>query len=113
MHHATTWGILVHMQPTRVIRPARVTAPATTTAEQWTEGIGAGYCVDMAQRADGKTPNRVVRIDNDTWSAYARVCEARGISRADDLRMYIKRQIAEFEREQRRIARESTVLTTD
>lgn len=61
----------------------------------------------MAPRGDGKTPNRVVRIDTETWDAYARVCEARGISRADDLRMYIKRQIADYEREQRRIARET------
>lgn len=56
----------------------------------------------MAPRSDGKTPNRVVRIDDETWAAYARVCEARGISRSDAIRLSIKREIAEFEREQDR-----------
>jgi hypothetical protein len=65
----------------------------------------------MAARADGKTPNRVVRIDDETWDAYARVCDARGISRADAIRQSIKREIAEFEREERRIAREKAALS--
>jgi hypothetical protein len=67
----------------------------------------------MAPRGDGKTPNRVVRIDDETWAAYARVCEARGISRADAIRLNIKREIADFEREQRRAARESAAATTE
>lgn len=102
MHYATTSGILVHMQNTRVIRRARV----DTTDDPLAECIGTGYPVAMA-RGDGKTPNRVVRIDDETWAAYAQVCEARGISRADAIRLSIKREIAEFEREQRRIARET------
>jgi hypothetical protein len=65
----------------------------------------------MAPRGDGKTPNRVVRIDDATWEAYALVCEARGISRADAIRQNIKREIAEFEREQRRVARETAAAT--
>lgn len=103
MHNATTSGILVHMQKMRVTRPAQISAGDRALAEC----IGTGYPAAMAPRGDGKTPNRVVRIDDETWAAYARVCEDRGISRADDLRMYIRRQIAEFEREQRRIAREA------
>lgn len=113
MHYATTSGILVHMQTTRVIRPARLAPPVESADPQWTEGIGTGYCVDMAPRADGKTPNRVVRIDDETWAAYDRVCAARGISRADAIRQNIKREIAEFEREQRRIARETAGVSAD
>lgn len=46
-------------------------------------------------------PNRVFRLDSETWEAYGRVCEDKGISRSDDLRLYIKAQIATFERKQR------------
>jgi hypothetical protein len=46
-------------------------------------------------------PNRVFRLDSETWDAYGRVCEDKGISRSDDLRLYIKAQIASFERKQR------------
>lgn len=46
-------------------------------------------------------PNRVFRLDTETWEAYGRVCDDKGISRSDDLRLYIKAQIAAFERKQR------------
>ncbi|MFI6986091.1 hypothetical protein ACIBSV_47065 [Embleya sp. NPDC050154] len=39
-------------------------------------------------------PNRVFRLDTETWDAYAEVCEAKGLSRSDDLRVYIKREVA-------------------
>lgn len=102
----------MHMHSLRVIRPARSVPDTSEVAARWTPGIGTDYCVDMAPRAVGKTPNRVVRIDDETWAAYARVCEARGISRADAIRLSIKREIAEFEREQRRIAREEGAATS-
>lgn len=46
-------------------------------------------------------PNRVFRLDKETWEAYGRVCDDKGISRSDDLRLYIKAQITAFERKQR------------
>ncbi|HWT45862.1 MAG TPA: hypothetical protein VN085_07840 [Vicinamibacterales bacterium] len=46
-------------------------------------------------------PNRVVRVSNDDWSAYQEACAAKGISRSDDLRMYIKREVARWRKEQR------------
>jgi hypothetical protein len=46
-------------------------------------------------------PNRVFRLDSETWDAYGRACEEKGISRSDDLRLYIKAQVAAFERKQR------------
>jgi antitoxin component of RelBE/YafQ-DinJ toxin-antitoxin module len=57
--------------------------------------------------AAGVTPQRVIRIDNPTWAAYGAACEAKGISRSDDIRMHVKAVIAEHEREQRRAAREA------
>lgn len=49
-------------------------------------------------------PNRVVRVSEDDWSAYQQACDAKGISRSDDLRMYIKREVAKWRKEQRDIA---------
>lgn len=46
-------------------------------------------------------PNRVVRVSDDDWSAYEEACSAKGISRSDDLRMHIKREVAAFRRQQR------------
>lgn len=47
-------------------------------------------------------PNRVVRVSDDDWSAYQSVCDEKGISRSDDLRMYIKKEIAAWQRRQQR-----------
>lgn len=46
-------------------------------------------------------PNRVVRVSDEDWSAYREACEEKGISRSDDLRMYIKREVAALRRRQR------------
>lgn len=48
-------------------------------------------------------PNRVVRVSNDDWSAYQQVCDEKGISRSDDLRMYIKREVNAWRKRQRDI----------
>lgn len=46
-------------------------------------------------------PNRVVRVSDEDWTAYAAACADKGISRSDDLRMYIKREIAAHRRRQK------------
>lgn len=46
-------------------------------------------------------PNRVVRVSDEDWSAYGEACAEKGISRSDDLRMHIKREIAAYRRQQR------------
>jgi hypothetical protein len=43
-------------------------------------------------------PNRVFRLDKETWEAYGAACEDKGISRSDDLRLYIKAQVATHKR---------------
>lgn len=45
--------------------------------------------------------NRVVRIDDEDWAVYEEACKDKGLSRAADLRMHIKREIAAFRRRQR------------
>lgn len=45
-------------------------------------------------------PNRVVRVSDEDWSAYEQACADKGISRSDDLRMYIKREVAAWRRRQ-------------
>lgn len=56
------------------------------------------YSVPMTTKG---TTGRVVRVDKETWDAYAEVCAAKGLSRAADLRVYINREIAAYRRRQR------------
>lgn len=43
----------------------------------------------------------MIRVDEEAWAAYGEVCDAKGLSRAADLRVYIKREIAAYRRRQR------------
>lgn len=54
------------------------------------------YPVHMATKG---TPQRVIRVDDETWDAYGQLCEEKGIARSADLRMYIKREVAAWHRE--------------
>lgn len=47
------------------------------------------------------TPGRVIRIDDETWAKYGELCEEKGISRATDVRMYVKREVAAYEKRRR------------
>ncbi|MFE1205685.1 hypothetical protein ACFW5V_28775 [Streptomyces sp. NPDC058762] len=51
--------------------------------------------------ASNPTPQRVIRVDDETWNAYGQLCEEKGVARSADLRMYIKREVAEWRRQQR------------
>ncbi|MDJ0342212.1 hypothetical protein QMK19_03300 [Streptomyces sp. H10-C2] len=44
------------------------------------------------------TPGRVIRIDDETWDFFELVCDEKGLGRATDLRMYVKREVAAFRR---------------
>lgn len=48
-------------------------------------------------------PGRVIRIDDETWADYGKLCEEKGIARAADIRMYVKREVAAWRRQQRDI----------
>ncbi|GAA3851993.1 hypothetical protein GCM10023084_02740 [Streptomyces lacrimifluminis] len=51
--------------------------------------------------ASNETPQRVIRVDKETWDAYGELCAEKGVARSADLRMYIKREVAEWRRQQR------------
>ena len=44
----------------------------------------------------------MVRVDNETWETYGKVCEAEGTSRADDIRRHIHARVKRWRLEQRR-----------
>lgn len=47
-----------------------------------------------------KTPNRVIRVDEDLWRDYRAACEAEGVKRSDDLRAYMLRKVKAWKRRQ-------------
>jgi len=54
--------------------------------------------------ASNETPQRVIRVDKETWDAYGQLCAEKGVARSADLRMYIKREVAEWQRRQRDVS---------
>lgn len=56
------------------------------------------YAVDMTTKG---LPGRVVRIDDETWADYEKACQEKGIARAADIRMYVKREVAAWRKRQR------------
>ena len=40
-----------------------------------------------------KTPNRVIRVDDQLWRDYGEACEAEGTTRSDDLRAHMLRKV--------------------
>lgn len=60
--------------------------------------VDSRYAVVMASN---ETPQRVIRVDKETWDAYGELCAEKGVARSADLRMYIKREVAEWRRQQR------------
>lgn len=64
------------------------------------------YAVVMASN---ETPQRVIRVDKETWDAYGELCAEKGVARSADLRMYIKREVAEWRRQQRDVQAARTI----
>jgi hypothetical protein len=62
-----------------------------------------GTLSDMATKG---TPQRVIRVDEETWTAYGEVCADEGTNRADDLRRHMRTRIKNWQQEQRKIAAE-------
>jgi hypothetical protein len=46
-------------------------------------------------------PGRVIRIDDETWADYEKLCKEKGVARATDIRMYVVREVAAWRRRQR------------
>ncbi|MEI5100348.1 hypothetical protein RB200_19695 [Streptomyces sp. PmtG] len=47
------------------------------------------------------TPGRMVRIEDETWTAYGQLCEEEGTSRADDIRRHVHARVNAWRRKQR------------
>jgi phage-related protein len=58
------------------------------------------------------TPQRVIRVDQETWDAYGEACASKGTTRADDLRRHMHAAIKDHQAEQRRIAAEERAAGT-
>lgn len=56
------------------------------------------YAVDMTTKG---LPGRVVRIDDETWADYEKACQEKGLARAADIRVYVKREVAAWRKRQR------------
>lgn len=56
-----------------------------------TSNMRVSYSCAMTTKGQ---PGRVIRIDEDTWADYGKLCEEKGIARAADVRMYVKREVA-------------------
>ncbi|MEC4016027.1 hypothetical protein [Streptomyces sp. H27-D2] len=46
------------------------------------------------------TPGRMVRIDDETWTAYGLLCEEEGTSRGDDLRRHAHARVNAWHKQQ-------------
>ena len=47
------------------------------------------------------TPGRMVRIEDDVWADYEKVCKEKGLARAADIRTYVVREVNAWRRRQR------------
>jgi hypothetical protein len=45
-----------------------------------------------------KTPNRVIRVEDELWREYGEACAAEGIKRSDDLRAHMTRKVKAWKR---------------
>ena len=61
-------------------------------------GCTVSYSVDMTTKG---TPGRMIRIDDDVWSAYGQLCEEEGTSRADDIRRHVHSRVNAWRKRQR------------
>lgn len=71
------------------------------------------YAVAMTTKG---TPGRMVRIDDATWAAYGELCEAKGTSRADDIRRHVHAQVTAWRKMQaieRRLAKNNESAGSD
>jgi hypothetical protein len=60
----------------------------------------SAYAPDRIRRVPNKpkTPNRVIRVDEELWADYGRACEAEGTIRSEDLRAHMLRKVRAWKR---------------
>ncbi|MFD8234044.1 hypothetical protein ACFV20_19450 [Streptomyces sp. NPDC059696] len=52
------------------------------------------------------TPGRMVRIEDEVWTAYGQLCAEEGTSRADDIRRHVHSRVAAWRKEQQKRQRD-------
>lgn len=68
----------------------------------------------VSRSKDTHTTNRVVRIDDVDWAAYALACKDKGLNRSADIRMHIKHEVAAWRKRQPEQAHDfDAMLTTE
>lgn len=60
----------------------------------------SAYAPGKIQRVPNqpKTPNRVIRVDDELWTDYGRACEDEGTVRAEDMRAHMQRKVRAWKR---------------
>lgn len=75
---------------------------------QKSPGVCSRCTVSYSDHMTSKgTPGRMVRIEDDVWEDYEKVCKEKGLARAADIRTYVVREVAAWRRRQRAEARDS------
>ena len=74
----------------------------------WTSCIDDVYAPGMAAESDEPMSGHAIRVPDALWKRFGDVCKAKGASRSTKLREYMVAEVAAYDREQRRIAREMT-----
>jgi hypothetical protein len=64
-------------------------------------------CMDVVRIKRPEVPTRAVRVEDQLWDDYAEACVAKGVSRNEDLRNHMEREVRAFKRRQSREAREA------
>lgn len=69
---------------------------------QHPEASPPAYAPDNIRRVPNKpkTPNRVIRVDEDLWADYGRACEDEGTIRSEDLRAHMVKKVRAWKRRQ-------------
>jgi len=73
----------------------------------WTGRIDDVYAPAVAPADDEPMTARAFRMPDALWESFGKACKAMGTTRSDELRRHMTQVVAAYEREQRRVARES------
>ena len=58
-------------------------------------------CMDVVRIKRPPVPTRAVRVEDKLWDDYALACVARGVSRNEDLRNHMLREVRAWKKRQR------------
>ena len=63
-------------------------------------------CMDVVRIKRPEVPTRAVRVEDELWDAYAEACVAKGVSRNQDLRDHMVKEVRAHKRQQSREGRD-------